>query len=102
MKFQLVIQWPSFLIEDFDDLIMIEDRLIEKLSEGNEVDGHDIGAEEINIFIRTDNPKKTFNEIKSVLGDGVYWTDVRVAYREVAESEYIILWPQSLTKFAVK
>ncbi|WP_124949905.1 ABC transporter [Sulfuriferula thiophila] len=81
---------------------MIEDRLIEKLSEGNEVDGHDIGAEEINIFIRTDNTKKTFSEIKSILGDGVYWTDVRVAYREVAKSEYIILWPQSLTKFAVK
>jgi hypothetical protein len=101
MKYQLVLQWPASSIKDYDAMIEIEDALVEKLSDENEVDGHDAGSGEMNIFIRTDNPKSAFNEVKGILGSRDFWVDARVAYREVAGSEYTILWPKDLTEFKV-
>jgi len=101
MKYQLVLQWPASSIKDYDAMIEVEDALIEKLSEANDVDGHDAGSGEVNIFIRTDDPKRAFNEVKAILGSRDFWVDARVAYREVAGSEYTILWPENLNEFKV-
>jgi hypothetical protein len=101
MKYQLVLQWPASSIKDYDAMIEVEDALVEKLSEANDVDGHDAGSGEVNIFIRTDDPKRAFNEVKAILGSRDFWVDARVAYREVAGSEYTILWPKDLTEFKV-
>ena len=101
MKYQLVLQWPASSMNDYDAMIEVEDVLVEKLSEASEVDGHDAGVGEVNIFIHTDNPKSAFEEIKIILGSRAYWVDARVAYREVAKSEYIVLWPEGLTEFKV-
>ena len=68
MKYQLVLQWPASSIRDFDTLIEIEDVLLEGLKDGSDVDGHDAGSNEMNIFIQTNNPEITFKEIKAVLG----------------------------------
>jgi hypothetical protein len=88
-------------MKDYDAMIEVEDVLIEKLSEANEVDGHDAGTDEVNIFIHTDNPESAFDEIKAILGSSAYWVDAKVAYREVSKSEYTILWPKGLNKFKV-
>jgi hypothetical protein len=101
MKYQLVLQWPASSIKDYDAMIEVEDALIEKLSEANDVDGHDAGSGEVNIFIRTDDPKRAFNEVKAILGSRDFLVDARVAYREVAGSEYTILWPKNLSEFEV-
>ena len=101
MKYQLVLQWPAFSIKDYETMIGIEEALVEKLSEANDVDGHDAGKGEVNIFICTDDPNSAFNEVKAILGDRGSWVDVRVAYREMAGGEYTILWPEDLTKFKV-
>jgi hypothetical protein len=101
MKFQLVLQWPASSIKDYDAMIEVEDALAKKLSKANEVDGHDAGSGEVNIFIRTDDPKRAFNEVKAILGSYDFWVDARVAYREIAGSEYTILWPKDLTHFRV-
>ena len=101
MKYQLVLQWPASSIKDYDAMIEVEDALIEKLSEANDVDGHDVGSGEVNIVIRTDDPKRAFNEVKAILGSRECWVDARVAYREVAGSEYTILWPKNLSEFKV-
>lgn len=82
-------------------MIEVEDALVEKLSEANDVDGHDAGSGEVNIFVRTDDPKRAFNEVKAMLGSRDFWVDARVAHREVAGSEYTILWPKDLTEFKV-
>ena len=82
-------------------MIEIEDALIEKLPKVHDVDGHDAGSGEVNIFIRTNDPKQAFREVKAVLGSRDFWVDARVAYREVSGSEYTILWPKELTKFSV-
>ena len=93
MKFQLVLQWPAFSIDDYDAMIEIEGGLIEGLSSANEVDGHDVGTDEFNIFIRTDDPEGAFDEVKAIFGNGINWSDIRAAYREISKSEYTILWP---------
>jgi len=85
-------------------MIEVEDALIERLSEESEIDGHDAGSGEVNIFILTDDPERTFNEVKAILGSRDFWVDARVAYREVSMSKYskyTILWPKDLTEFTV-
>jgi hypothetical protein len=101
MKYQLVLQWPASSIKDYDAMIGIEDILIENLGDNEEIDGHDAGSGEVNIFIRTDEPRRTFDRVKSVLGSRDFWVDARIAYREVGQSDYTILWPSDLYKFKV-
>ncbi len=101
MKYQLVLQWPAASIKDYDTMIEIEDVLTENLSKNSDVDGHDAGSGEMNIFIQTDDPVMAFNEAKATLGSRDFWVDARVAYRETVKSEYTILWPPDLTEFKV-
>lgn len=101
MKYQLVLQWPAASIKDYETMIEIEDVVTENLSEGSDVDGHDAGSGEMNIFIHTDDPVFAFNEVKATLGSRDFWVDARVAYREITKSEYTILWPKDLVEFKV-
>ena len=52
-EFQLVLQLPATSGEDFDELIAIEDAMeITFAGLPHEVDGHDFGSGEMNIFIQ--------------------------------------------------
>jgi hypothetical protein len=101
MKYQLVVQWPIDSIVDYDAMIEVEDTLIEHLTEAHEVDGHDIGAGEMNLFVLTNDFRKAFGEVKALLREENLWTDIRVAYREIEKNQYIVLWPQNLKGFSV-
>ena len=82
-------------------MIEIEDVLIANLADDDDVDGHDAGSGEVNIFIRTNAPKEAFDRIRAMLGSRDFWADARVAYREVAKNDYTILWPKGLNEFKV-
>jgi len=86
---------------DYDIMISVEDSLAEGMSVMHEVDGHDVGLSEVNIFIHTDDPTIAFREAATILDEQEYWSQVRVAYREVTRSEYKILWPEDLLEFSV-
>jgi ribosomal 30S subunit maturation factor RimM len=101
MKYQLVLQWPGSSLKDYDEMIAMETQLIENLSKAGEVDGHDAGSGEVNIFILTDDPERTFNEAKVILGNSDHWLSVRAAYREITQDHYTILWPEGLSEFDV-
>src|SRR2546426_7636573 len=102
MRYQLVLQWPSILPKNnLDQLIETEDLLIESLTEQNTVDGHEIGSGEMNIFILTDDPQSSFQEIKAVLETGQMWSSLRAGYREIQGDEYTVLWPDHQTHFEV-
>lgn len=101
MRYQLVLQWPAADSQDYDAMIEIEDTLIEQLSAVHEVDGHDAGSGEMNIFIRTDDPERAFAEIERILGSRDFWIDARVAYRELKGDQYVVLWPSNFTDFRV-
>jgi len=60
MKYQLVLQFSADSLADFDELTSLEQALQETLSGVAEVDGHDFGVREFNIFILTDDPVHTF------------------------------------------
>jgi hypothetical protein len=101
MKYQLVVQWPAHSINDYDSLIEAENLLIDHLSPIHEVDGHDAGANQVNIFIRTDDFLKAFEEVRTVLQYEDLWTGARIAYRDIKDTEYVILWPATLIDFQV-
>jgi hypothetical protein len=102
MKFQLVIQFPGgHDEEDFDLIANLEDRLDESLEDA-EVDGHDIGSGEINIFIHTNDPRITLFTTKEILEEEQFdLAHVKIAYREIGAEKYIPLWPENLVEFKV-
>ena len=100
-KYRLVLQWTSLLQSDYDAIVDIESRLIDSLDEEDEVDGHDTGSGEMNIFLNTDRPQKLFEEVKRVLAGDQYLEKMRVAYRRLDGEEYTIIWPLGLKAFSV-
>ena len=56
MKYQLVLQFSADSLTDYDRLVSLEDKLIEELSGSANIDGHDFGSGEFNIFILSDEP----------------------------------------------
>jgi hypothetical protein len=101
MKYNLVLQWPSETLSDYDSMLWIEEQLIENLGEQADVDGHDIGSGSTNIFILTDAPELVFLEIKNVLGSLDFMIGLRAAYRKSDENDYTILWPKDLDFFSI-
>lgn len=100
MNYQLVLQWPCSSI-DFGTIVAVEDELCRKLSRAHDVDGHDAGSGELNIFIHTNDPERAFDEARILLSGHDFWAGVRAAYRELPEGEYTILWPKDLATFRV-
>jgi hypothetical protein len=99
--YQLVLQWPASQFATYDRIIEIEELLIAALT-AERIDGHDIGAGEFNIFIQTNDPRRSFDLSKSLLDGHGLWGDARAAYRELRSSRYYILWPPDLAEFKVK
>jgi hypothetical protein len=92
VRYELHQQWKNLR---FDDLIEIEDALIEGLSSTADVTGHEIGRDEADIFISTDDPQGIFEEAKPILVSLGHWDGVRAAFCETSErDEYTPLWPQ--------
>jgi len=60
MEYQLVIQKSANSIDDFDDTASFEDDLIELLQGEADVDSHDFGSGQANIFIITEQPEANF------------------------------------------
>ncbi len=100
MKYQLVIQFSENSMK-FDEIIKFENIIADELTEMAEVDGHDIGSGEINIFIFTDNPKFSFKKIKNILNANKI-DNFNVAYRDIRKENYVILYPNNLKKFNIK
>ena len=101
MKFQLVLQFAATGTKQFDELIALEDDLIENLPPTSEVDGHDFGSGEFNIFIRTDQPREAFDAARKLIKARSFQYQLRAAYRERGKDEYVILWPEHLEEFRV-
>jgi hypothetical protein len=101
MKYQLVIQFLEELYGDIDFIANVEDLLGEAITDA-EVDGHDIGSGEVNIFIYTNNPKNTFKIAKNILEENnINLAKTKIAYREISGDHYFHLWPENLSSFKV-
>ena len=102
MKYQLTLQFQESSIEDYDWLIEIEEKIENTLHTSHEVDGHDFGSGEMNIFILTNNPNEAFKEINNNLAlNGI--KTMKAAYRELEGEKYTVLWPKDYVgEFEVK
>ena len=98
MEYQLVIQMKAESIDDFDSLIELEDSLIEAVGNSADVDGHDFGSGEANIFVITSDPKATFSILKQELESKGILPQCTVAHRELDGEEYTVLWPEDYTE----
>jgi hypothetical protein len=101
MKYQLVLQWSGSSIDDYDEMIELEELLTEVLPDGSDLDGHDVGMNQVNIFIHTDSPERAFGAVQPALSAHNRLNDARVAFRELSKHDYTILWPSSLQTFEV-
>jgi hypothetical protein len=101
MKYQLVLQWPAASIDDYDSMVEIENLLIDQLAENSEVDGHDLGSGEMNIFILTNTPEQAFIEVKRIFAARGLLAPTRAAYREIGKEEYNVLWPKGSKEFSI-
>jgi hypothetical protein len=99
---QLVIQFPLKATfpdrAEFDAVIALEERL-EQLSDRDfEVDGHDAGAGEMNVFIITDDAATTLDSIRSELPNDQSW---RAGFRDLDSDDYSPLAPAGLAAFEI-
>jgi biotin synthase-related radical SAM superfamily protein len=102
MMYQLVIQFPADTLEDYDDMVALEDRLIADLGTSAEVDGHDFGSGTANIFIRTTEPETTFRTVRKRLEQEGRLQSVTAAHRPRDGEDYTVIWPKaSKTAFSI-
>jgi hypothetical protein len=100
MQYQLVLQFPLAEKTDIDQLLDqlgdLEEALDERLGELAEVDGHDLGVGEFNIFIHTNEPHEAFAIAKVMVEEFDWASQMAAAYRELTDDDYVRLWPTDL------
>lgn len=102
MPYALVLQLPIATLRDYDHMIELEERLMDHLAYQAEVDGHDAGSGEGNIFIHTDDAVRTFERIRAMPGIDSFLPRLTVAYRDMAADAFIILHPPDAKHFGIK
>ena len=92
MKFQLVLQFPSKHVEDFDKLVELEELLEDRLGDTHILDGHDFGSGEMNIFIHTNDPNDAFLLAQDLINP-VTSLGFKAAFRKQNSETYEWLFP---------
>jgi hypothetical protein len=103
-RYQLVIQFKlggdDYALQD--QVLTLEDDLIERLDpELVDVDGHDAGSGEMNLFVFTDEPAAAFAQIKPIMAAHSLLDRSSAAYRLTDAEDFVPIWPDGLQKFEV-
>lgn len=98
MDYQLVIKFWRKSLEDEGFLATIQNELKEVLGDSAALDGYDINAKEINLFVMTPDPKHSFRRIKSVLESRGIVQGVSAASRLVGGAHFTSIWPLRATR----
>lgn len=98
MNYQLVIKFWRKSLEDDTFLSKVQDELKGVLGGTAELDGYDIGAKEINLFVVTPDPKQSFRRINTVLKDRGIVQGVSAASRLVGGAYFTSIWPLRATR----
>ena len=94
MQYQLTLQFRGDSLGDYDAMVALEDELTEQLGDSADVDGHDCGSGETNIFIFTPDPAATFQRVRPVLERTQHLQAVTAAYRKAGGERYTVIWPE--------
>jgi len=98
MDYQLVIKFWRKSLSDEAFLATIQDELKEVLGDAVTLDGYDVNAKEINLFVITPDPKHSFRRVKTVLEAKGLLQGVSAAYRLVGGARFTSLWPLRTTR----
>lgn len=102
MDHQLVIKLWRKSLDDEAFLSTIESDLKAALGSTAEVDGYDVSAKEINLFVLTSDPRHTFRRAKDVLEKAGVVHGMSAAYRLVGGARFTSIWPlRSTRKFSL-
>jgi hypothetical protein len=100
MDYQLVIKFWRKSLEDETFLPAIQGELKGVLGDAAELDGYDVSDDEINLFVLTSDPRRSFRRIKAVLENRSIDRGVSAAYRLVGGAQFTSIWPpRSMRKF---
>jgi hypothetical protein len=100
MDYQLVIKFWRKSLEDETLLPAIQSELKGVLGDAAELDGYDVSAKEINLFVVTPDPKHSFRRIKTVLESRGIMQGVSAAFRLVGGAHFTSIWPpRAIRKF---
>ena len=91
--YQLVLQFSPWGDRSLDDLIALEERLEAITDLEAEVDGHDLGSGEANIFLITANPVRTVTHCIPAIGAEGLLPLLSAAFRKDGEERYSRVWP---------
>jgi hypothetical protein len=98
MDYQLVVKFWRKSLDDENFLATIQDELKEVLGQSAVLDGYDIGAKEINLFVITPDPKHSFRRLKSVLENRGVLRSASAGYRLVGGAQFHSIWPLRATR----
>lgn len=100
MDYQLVIKLWRKSLADEAFLATVEDELKKVLKDSVELEGYDVSAKEINLFMLTADPRTAFRKARDVLeGMGVQ-QGLSAAYRLVGGAQFTSIWPlRAMRKF---
>lgn len=98
MDYQLVIKFWRKSLADQDFLATVQGELKDVLGESAALDGYDVNAKEINLFVITPDPKHSFRRIKSVLESRGIVQGVSAASRLVGGAHFTSIWPLRATR----
>jgi hypothetical protein len=90
--FQLVLQFAPWSDRGFDDLIRLEDQLSSVVPPGA-IDGHDLGSNEANIFLFTDEPDSVLQSCLHVITQAGLLSKFSAGCRSLDRDDYSRVWP---------
>jgi hypothetical protein len=94
MRYQLVLQFFGDSLADLDGLALVEERLNATLGDIGDVDGHDFGSGQANIFVLTEDPRGAFALALPVLNECEVLATMRAAFRDIEGENYTVVWPR--------
>jgi hypothetical protein len=98
VRYQLVLQFRGDSLANYDAMVGLENALIAELGDTTDVDGHDVGSGEVNIFIISADPMQTFRQARVVLERDGCLGAVTAAYRQLDGESYTTIWPENESK----
>ena len=96
MDYQLTLKFPYFDVDDYKNILALEEKLIKKLGKSANVDGHYAGTEVMNIYIITSQPLESFVVVLEIVRAEGLLASLSVLCRAVNGHKYARLWPLNL------
>lgn len=92
MQSQLVLKFRRPTL-DSTGIASLEQQLRDTLGDSVEMDGHNEGVRDIDVFIITEDPASTFRRCKPVLEQMQVLDRVVAAHRFVGGLQFKVIWP---------